>query len=212
MGICYIIGAGDLAEMSIRKNADDYVIAADGGYRYLDKLSLEADMVLGDFDSLGYVPKHNNIIRHKVQKDDTDMMLAVNEGMKKGYAQFVLLGGMGGRSDHTVANFQVLSYIANHGGRGYLVNNNIVVTIIKNSIINFDEYFTGTISVFCYGDKASKVNIRGFRYEAYDVTLTNDNPTAVSNEFVGRPGYVSVGEGSVLVIFNMKRFDIARFK
>ena len=44
------------------------------------------------------------------EKDDSDMMLAVKEGIARGYEDFVLLGATGGRFDHTLANLQTVAY------------------------------------------------------------------------------------------------------
>ncbi|MCD8021752.1 MAG: thiamine diphosphokinase [Lachnospiraceae bacterium] len=82
----------------------DLVIAADGGYRYLQKLGVEPDILMGDFDSLEIVPEHRHLIRHSPIKDDTDMALAVAWAEKAGYETFFLYGGLGGRLDHSLAN------------------------------------------------------------------------------------------------------------
>ena len=97
----------------------DFVIAADGGWRVCQELDITPDLLLGDFDSLGEVPDFGHILRLPVEKDDTDMVRAVKEGLAKGEKEFHLLGGMGGqRSDHTVANMQTLAYLAAHGAKG----------------------------------------------------------------------------------------------
>lgn len=74
---CYIVGAGDNSGTDFLKTENDFVIAADGGLFALQKRNIRPDMIMGDFDSLGYVPKGDNVIRHEVMKNDTDMMLAV---------------------------------------------------------------------------------------------------------------------------------------
>ena len=90
MATCYIYGA--MPSGSTEKLEEgDLLIAADGGYAYLQ--GQKPDLVVGDFDSLGYVPEGVQIIRHPVQKDDTEMLLAVREGLKRGYRKFVLYGG-----------------------------------------------------------------------------------------------------------------------
>ena len=69
---CYIVGAGDNSGTNFSKGKDEYVIAADGGLATLEKLGIQPDFILGDFDSLGYVPDGKNIEVHKVEKDATD--------------------------------------------------------------------------------------------------------------------------------------------
>ena len=80
--ICYIVGAGDNSGTNFLKKKEDYVIAADGGLLWLQKLNIEPDMIMGDFDSLGFVPEGNNVIQHEVMKNDTDMMLAVKKALE----------------------------------------------------------------------------------------------------------------------------------
>ena len=105
-GICYIVGSRPPGEIALARGREALVIAADGGLRHLEAQGLTADLIVGDFDSLGRVPEGDNILRHPVEKDDTDMLLAVRTGLDRGYRVFVLYGGLGGRLDHTYANLQ----------------------------------------------------------------------------------------------------------
>ena len=95
---CYIVGAGSFEKLDSLPQEDDLVIAADGGYAYLKQLGIQPDVLLGDFDSLEYVPEHDHILRHSPIKDDTDMALAAFYAQEKGYRLFYLYGGLGFRS------------------------------------------------------------------------------------------------------------------
>lgn len=96
-GICYIVGAGERpASLDVAK--EGYWIAADGGYAVLQAAGIKPDLVLGDFDSLGYVPRHPNLIRTPAEKDDTDTMLAIRQGLDLGFRRFVLYGCLGGQA------------------------------------------------------------------------------------------------------------------
>ena len=108
-GICYIIGAGECSRLLLQLKDEDFVIAVDGGYEYVKENRI--DLVVGDFDSLGYVPKHSKVISLPPEKDDTDMLVAIKEGLKAGYRTFRIYGGCGGRIDHTIANVQHLAYL-----------------------------------------------------------------------------------------------------
>ena len=143
MGVCYIIAANISAYIQIEKKSDDLVIAADGGYKSALENGINPDIVLGDFDSLGFVPDANNVIELPVEKDDTDTLAAVRIALGKGYKTIYIYGGLGGRTDHTIANIQTLSFIADNGGRGYLVSESEVLTVIKNSFIEFSSLFLG---------------------------------------------------------------------
>ncbi len=84
-GICYIVGSRPPGEIALARGREALVIAADGGLRHLEAQGLTADLIVGDFDSLGRVPEGDNILRHPAEKDDTDMLLAVRTGLDRGY-------------------------------------------------------------------------------------------------------------------------------
>ena len=87
--VCYIVCALP-QNHPFQPESGDLVIAADGGYAQMG--GVRADLVVGDFDSLGYVPESENVVRHPVEKDDTDTMLAARIGLDRGYRAFLLLG------------------------------------------------------------------------------------------------------------------------
>lgn len=179
----------------------DYVIAADGGLAHLQ--GRKPDCILGDFDSLGYVPQDGVVF--PVEKDDTDSMLAVRHGLAEGYRRFLLYGAMEGeRLDHTVANFQTLQFLADHGGVGYLLGRDTVATVIKNGSLTFPVCDEGIVSVFCMGADAEGVSIRGLQYGLENGKLTAGMPLGVSNHFVGEKSTISVKNGSLLVLYPLK--------
>ena len=178
------------------------VIAADGGLRHVQALGLTPDVILGDFDSLGYVPDAARVF--PVEKDDTDSMLAVRHGLALGCRRFLLYGALEGpRLDHTVANLQTLQFLADRGAEGYLMGNS-VVTVVKNGKIAFPPVTDGLISVFCMGSDAENVTIRGLQYSLENGRLTAGFPLGVSNHFVGKESEISVQNGSLLVIYDRK--------
>ena len=197
--VCYIVCALPQT-YPLHPDRCDLVIAADGGYAQLG--DVKADLVVGDFDSLGYVPTGEAIVRHPARKDDTDTMLAIREGLKRNYRRFLLLGGVGGRLDHTMANFQTLAYLLANGARGALVADGETITMIQNESLRFREGLSGTVSVFSYGAVARGVNESGLAYALDNATLTDDNPLGVSNEFTGQPAQISVGDGRLIVFYS----------
>ncbi|MCR4615769.1 MAG: thiamine diphosphokinase [Clostridiales bacterium] len=203
--VCCIFGAGsrygvpDIPEGS-------FIIAADGGYSYVKDLGLKPDLLLGDFDSLPVLPEGENILRYKKEKDETDVLLAVVEGLKRGFNVFRIYGGTGGRTEHTVANIQTLAYIANRGAEGCLYDDGRIITVIRSGGLSFDEGCKGYISVFAYGGSARGVNETGMKYSLTDATLTVDDPLGVSNEFTGGRASVSVDDGMLLIIYENKNY------
>ena len=182
---------------------DDFLLAADGGLRHLEKLNLKPQGILGDFDSLGYVPTGAQVF--PVEKDDTDAMLAARKGLELGYRDFLFYGALDGpRLDHTVANFQTLQFLADRGATGYLVGRDYLVTVVKDGSIAFDDKAEGILSLFCLGADAKGVTIRGLHYELEDGTLTPGFPLGVSNHFTGKPATITVKEGSLLAMWDRK--------
>ena len=177
------------------------VIAADGGLIHTDALGITPQVVLGDFDSLGYTPEGANVF--PVEKDDTDAMLAVRKGLESGCDRFLLYGSLDGpRLDHTVANFQALQFLADRGAKGYLIGKDHIVTVVKDGEITFPAGATGIISVFCMGRDATGVTIEGLQYGLENGSLCAGFPLGVSNHFVGNPARISVKNGSLLVIYD----------
>lgn len=201
-GICYIIGAGDVLSTDIKATKDDFIICADGGYRYKDLLGRECDCVVGDFDSFGTVPETDKKIVAPCEKDETDMMLAVDTGYAKGYRDFVLFGALGGeRSDHSVANIQLLHYIASKGAKGTIVHGDEVFTAFKNDTISLESNLKGYISVFSLSDESRGVTLKNLKYTLENAVLNSFNPVGVSNEFIGERAEISVKDGVLLAVY-----------
>ena len=200
---CIIFCAGGFNGLAEPVEEKDLIIAADGGVRHAQSMDICPQIVLGDFDSLGYVPLGAEVF--PVEKDDTDSMLAIKKGLALGCADFVLYGSLdGSRLEHTVAKFQALQYLADHGARGALVGLDQIVTLVKNGKVDFPAAFDGYLSVFCIGVDARGVSIKGLHYETENTVLTAGFPLGVSNRFVGQKAEVSVEEGSLLLIWERK--------
>jgi thiamine pyrophosphokinase len=197
---CFIVGAGEFCGSFLPEH-DDYVIAADNGYTELVARGITPNLVVGDFDSLGSAPEHSNIIYSPAEKDDTDMMLAVKQGLARGCGRFIIDGGLGGRLDHTLANIQILAYIAQKGARGVLLGRDMCVTAVTDGSIAFKPRLSGIISVFCAGGKAEGVTLTGLKYPLDDAVLTNEYPLGISNEFTGTPATVAVSKGTLIVMW-----------
>lgn len=198
--ICYIFGAGEHFGPPPLPNPGDFVIAADGGYEYLALNGVRADLAVGDFDSLGAPPRGANTIALPREKDDTDMAAALRAGLERGWREFRIYGGTGGRFDHTLANVQCLAELASQGARGFLFGRDTAVTVIRDGSVSFPAGCAGTVSVFAHSDVAEGVFEDGLKYPLRDATLYNTRPLGVSNEFTGAPAFISVRTGTLIII------------
>lgn len=202
-GICYIFGAGDYYGPLPYPAKEDFVIAVDGGFEHLKAQNIAPNLVIGDFDSLQEPVSalDTNVVVLPQEKDDTDMMAALQSGQSRGYRTFHIYGGTGGRLDHTLANIQCLAYLNRMGSQGLLFDRDTVITVISNGRMSFPAKARGLLSIFALTDVASGVCESGLKYSLHDAMLQNMYPLGISNEFTGQPSELSVKEGALIVIY-----------
>ena len=199
--ICYIVGAAPSEALPAPREGD-FLIAADRGYEALRAAGLAPDLIMGDFDSLGYTPEGANVLSHSPIKDDTDLLLAIRWAMERGWRRFVIYGALGGRRlDQTVASFQTLRFLADHGAKGRLVGDGWNVALLQNAALRFPSAASGWLSLFVSGEEARGVTLRGLKYELTDAALTCGMPLGVSNEFLGCEARIAVADGALFVLW-----------
>lgn len=199
MPICYIVGALPTVHRPQRMPGD-LLIAADKGWEQLHGQT--PDLVVGDFDSLGYVPQNVPVLCHPVRKDDTDLLLAVREGLTRGYRRFVLLGASGGRLDHTLANIQVLQFLAERGARGFLQGESDCAAVVSGETLSLSGG-QGRVSVFALDRTVTGVTLTGLDYPLDGGTLTDSFPIGVSNAFLaGQEARITAEQGRLLVVWD----------
>ncbi len=201
MACCYIIGAGSMfaGDLDFVPGQEDLVIAADGGYQYLQQAGIVPHLLIGDFDSMSRPNVSCETIVLPVEKDDTDVGYAIKEGFARGYTQFVIYGGLGGdRLSHTFANLQLLQYIHTRGGSGQLVGGGTRMFVLEHETHRFAPEETGHCSVFALTPQAT-VTLEGMQYPLNRQTITSHFPLGVSNRLV-ECAAIRVHEGMALVI------------
>ncbi|MCI5728368.1 MAG: thiamine diphosphokinase [Clostridia bacterium] len=201
---CTIIGAAPLGDSRLLLQAaerGDFLICADGGLDTARRLGVTPHLILGDFDSLqGEIPDGEDVIRLPVEKDDTDMLHAVKVGLQHGYRSFLLLGGLGGeRPDHSMANFCVLRYLAEHGAQGVLTDGRTAVRYFLPGTHGLEGKKGELVSVFPFGCLSCTVSYTGLYYETHHTVLTLADAMGVSNCMTGERASITVHEGQALV-------------
>ncbi len=201
-GICHIVGAGEETALTFKSGDGDLLIACDGGLKYLEKYGLTPDIIIGDFDSLNYEPKGENVIKLNPVKDDTDVLAAINYAYKLGYDDFFLHCCLGNSLSHTLANIQILTKLSRDKKRAFLTGADYTVTAITDGELFFPaaDNLQGFISVFS-PDVSYGVTLKGLKYPLENYTMKNTYPIGVSNEFTGISASVSVKSGTLIVIF-----------
>ncbi|MDE6579442.1 MAG: thiamine diphosphokinase [Ruminiclostridium sp.] len=208
---CFIIAAGDKDCYIPPVFEDDYVIAADRGFELCKEMGIKPDLAVGDWDSLNCPPEDCPMINLPVEKDDTDTLAAIKIGLDKGYEEFHILFGAGGkRVDHTIANVQCLLYLAKRKKKGYLYFKESVITAVTNGFLSFLNNVHGNLAIFAADGTAHGVYEKGLKYSLDNADVSCDFPIGVSNSFTGLRSEISVKDGSLYIVFPKEVFPCER--
>lgn len=208
MKSCWIFGGAPVSDsFRVTPPADAFIIAADSGYSLVKRMGFTPNLLLGDFDSLKEDKPAElagcEIMTVAAEKDDTDTMLAVKTALSGGYKDITIVGGTGGRLDHTVANFQTLVYILEQGGKGRLLSENDETELVGAGEYIYPKKGNYYLSLFAYGGDAV-ITTTGTKYNLTDYRLTDSFPLGVSNEILSENCRLVVFSGRILVIFSKK--------
>jgi thiamine pyrophosphokinase len=185
---------GDLARLpQLRLRKKDFLIGVDGGTRLARKLGLKLDLIIGDFDSLPR-PTKGNVI-YKVSQELTDTEFALEYCLKHGYKDVVLVGILGSRLDHFLANIFL----------GYRFNLTIIegkqTLYFVSSKINLAGKKGDLISLIPLSDCLG-VTTEGLEWPLQGETLKVGTSRGISNVMTGKSARVSLEKGRLLVVYN----------
>lgn len=200
---CYIFAGGEFDGFFDQIKNEDYIIGADKGYTYIKKIGLEADEIIGDFDS-SKEPDFLNKTKLKPEKDETDLYAAINIAIKKGYKKIIIYGGLGGRISHTIANIKIMEEFKKEGIDIELKNKNQRLFVIDKNFVEKKQIENIYISIFALSEKIENLNLINLKYELKNFTLKNDMHLGVSNEPIGKEFKIEFDKGIVLVIYENK--------
>lgn len=205
MTTCALVGAVEFnaADFQARQAAGefDFVIAVDAGFAHLEAIGVAPDMAVGDFDSLGYVPKARRVSRHPVKKDKSDMELAMEKAVAWDHDELVIYGALGARLDHTLANLQLFARFSERDVYVTAVGDTYAVRLLTGPDVFELPVTQGTVSVFSANDTARGVIERGMAYSLDDEPLSNRTSRGLSNELTGEEATVAVEQGTLYVFY-----------
>jgi len=195
----------DYLRLPVNINEDDYIICADSGIVHCDFLGLEADLWVGDFDSSDFdefsklnAASKSKVIKLNPMKDDTDTEFALGCAVKEGYKDIVLIGGIGTRLDHSIANVFLMEKLIKDGVTLTLVNENNVLHLVENASISLKKNNMKYISILPLD--TIRVTNKGFLYPLDSELLYRNSSRGVSNELTDEVGIITVDGGCALVI------------
>lgn len=200
---CVIISAAPDPDIPFIKNnikEDDFIICADAGYEAALLAGLRPQLIVGDFDSAERPQIDIPVIDLPVHKDDTDTMSAVKQGLKRGYRSFLLLNALGGRIDHTFANFSALAYLAEHDAHAVIAGRETTVYYTAGEPLYFKGEKGCTLSVFPFGCTSCTVTHHGFEYELAYQAIKSSFPLGISNVVTSDNSSIEFHDGKALVM------------
>ena len=207
MRTCLIAGSAPFEAPSCLKpyaEQADMIIAADGGQHLLAAMGVSYDWIVGDFDSSDAPKTDTRTVTLPTEKDDTDVLAAIRIALDKGFERFILIGCLGGRLDHTLANVFLLRFLHDCGAVGTLVDENQTVTLLGKGTHDVIPNGARVFSLLPYGGDV-EVSIDNAKYTLDNATLDTAVPLGVSNEFLGnRSATVTVKKGFLLLIITKK--------
>lgn len=187
------------------------LIAADRGLEFFINSGIKPDLAVGDFDSLSREGKEYldnaadiEVKRLKPEKDDSDTQSAVNLAIERGAGRIALLGTMGSRLDHMLANLGLLSSGRDKGVHIVMADSHNYVTLIESgTILHKSRQFGRFVSFFPVGGDVPGLVLEGFKYPLKGHYLTvADSGLTVSNEIIEEQAKVTFEKGRLLMIMS----------
>lgn len=209
------LAVGSMDELGLHMSEADLIIAADSGYNNASRLGVRPGLLLGDLDSIDRKKLAPDELEHIEKiivpaiKDDTDTQLAVDTALSRGADEIYIIGGLGGRLDHTLSSVFLLEYIADRGADAVMTDGQSRVRVMKTAgepvTFMIPKTFDGEngfkyLSIVSLTDECEGVRISGVFYPLDGVTLKRSYSYAVSNEITSDSAEITLARGTMLVI------------
>ncbi|MDR3186125.1 MAG: thiamine diphosphokinase [Christensenellaceae bacterium] len=180
---------------------DDFIICADGGMRHA--LNIKVNCVIGDFDSydVSSLPSNISIIKHKIEKTETDGELALRYAIKCGYSDINIYAALGDRIDHTLGNLALLA-IANKLGANAKILTSTVTILYANNHLNIETKKGTIVSIIPFAGVAKITDSSGLKYPLENLCLSPFSSRGISNIALDDHISINVVEGSVFLFLN----------
>lgn len=201
----FIYVGGEIHPENITEHpkSDDLTIAADSGYHNAIALGDRVQILVGDFDSIDKgreIDDKIEILTVPAEKDFTDTQLAVETAIKRGARDIVIIGGLGGRLDHTLSNLAILRELSEAQVYALITDGKNRVRYIRSTSTLISRSGYKYLSLIADGEKVKGVSVEGCKYPLDNATLTNRYQYAVSNEITGNCALVSVKKGGLYIV------------
>lgn len=205
MGRCVIVGAAEIGNYEKIKEyfAEDFFVFCDGGLKHAEGLGVVPDLIVGDFDSF---PRDEaaksgaEMITLPCEKDDTDTVFAVKEVLARGFTEFLIVGVVGQRLDHTLGNLSLLLMLEKAGAMGKIIDDYSEIELVSDKTAYIDDSFS-YFSVLSVGGDACGISEKNAKYPLENARISSEYQYGISNEVLpGKTAEISVKSGRLLLI------------
>ena len=199
---CVIVGGADINNYEYIKSClrnDDFIVFCDSGLKHLESLQVNPGLIVGDFDSHDNPQLDVETIVLPCEKDDTDTVFAVKGALKRGFDDFLLIGVVGARLDHSLGNVSILLYLNSLGKKGCIIDDYSEMEIVCDKPVYIENSFKFFSLLNIFGT-AKGITIKNAKYPLIDGEITCEYQYGISNEVVGQTAEVSIKKGKLLLI------------
>lgn len=200
---CVIIGGADIGRYDRIRGylrEGDFYICCDSGLKHREGLDIVPDLIVGDFDSYENPQLNIETITLPREKDDTDTVFAVKEALSRGFQDFLLVGVIGGRLDHTLGNVSLLLMLDAQGKTATALDVFSEMEIVSGQPVQIQDCYT-YFSLLNISGTAQSITIKNAKYPLDDAEITCEYQYGISNEVLpGKIAVVTVNQGRLLLI------------
>lgn len=206
--VAIIVCSGSIIDYSYHEkyfNIAKSIICVDGGAKHLRNLELVPDVLIGDLDSiqkedLEYLNSLNvRIIKYPSEKNMTDTEIAVDFAVESGYTEIIIIGGIGSRLDHSLANIFLLKQMLSRGIKGMIVNEHNEIMLVKDRIFVMREEGY-KLTLLPLTNVVEGITTKGLYYELNCEDIEMGSSRGVSNEFLDETAEITIKKGLLMVI------------
>jgi len=213
MKICIILNGEikdyDYINSIVSSENYDYIICSDGGANHAYNMDIVPNYIVGDLDSINknileyYKSKDVIFEKFPTKKDETDTELCIELSDKLKAKKIHLIGALGGRIDHTIANINLLYYIRKRGIKAKIISEKEEIYIAIEEEIIIDGKVGDTISILPIKSDAKGVTLKNLEYPLEDYNIEFSSPLGISNVMTDINCNIKVNEGSIIIIKNI---------
>lgn len=200
---CVIVGGANINNYDFireKLSADDYIIFCDSGLKHMENLRVQPSLIVGDFDSHENPQLDIETIVLPCEKDDTDTVYAVKEAIKRRYDNFLLIGVVGARLDHTLGNVSILLYLDSLGKKGCIIDDYSEIEIVSNGPAYIEDSYS-FFSLLNISGTVKGITIENAKYPLDNAEITCEYQYGISNEVLkGHKAAIRITEGKLLLI------------